>query len=323
MASVQRFTDWMKEHKLASVALGLVFLLGFSLFTAGAFIVLNNAGLGSQNAGYDRFDQKATTDASGALSFDGRSDSLPPTQPDGGAGSYVEVQEADFQLDSKDADQDASQIRSLAESHDGYIQQSRRHDADIYRRVYLTVRVPDSEFETFTDTIKEDYDVESHNVRNYRLSTQRELDELALINRTLQDYEEMRERIQDMNTSQKKIELLMSLTEKELDLKERQKEFERQLSDKQKLGNEAVVQIELREQKDIEFLPDDLGNRFMDNVRDMINAVVDVVLSTVTGSIVLFFKALQAIIYLAVVAVPAYIAYRIGRRFYERRKEAE
>lgn len=235
-----------------------------------------------------------------------------------GAGSFVEVQEARFDIESKDASRDADAVGSLAETHGGYVESSRKRESSLYRTIDLTVRVPDAEFDAFTDSIRAEYEVDSFNVQNYRLSTERDIDELTILNRTMAEYEEMRERIQGMNDSKEKIQLLMELTEKELRVQERIRHYEQELADKRKQGDESTIHVELRERKNVDVWPENLGNRFMNNVKNMLNSVTNIALGTVTQAVVLFFMAVQAIIFLVVVAIPALTAYLLGRRLYNR-----
>jgi len=233
------------------------------------------------------------------------------------------VQEARFNIDADDAEADESRIRTLAGQHNGYIEESRKHESSLHRTIDLTMRVPDDRFDTVVSTLKDEYDVESFNVKNYRVSTQREIDELTILNRTLADYERIRDRINRMNTDEEQINLLMDLHEKEMDLARDKRRYERDLSDKQQRGEEATIQIELQERKNVEIWPENLQNRFMSNIQDMLNSVTDIVLSTLTQAVVLFFKAIQAVIYLIVIALPFLLAYRIGRHVYDTYRDTE
>lgn len=306
---------WTKQHKIAAGLLLIVIVFSGFVMLSLTMIVLGGSNIGSMQGAADagaRYDTEASAPGLFDLSGDQR-----VTHDDAGSGAFVEVQEAEFRIDSDDVDGDEGAIRSLASTHEGYVEQSRKDESSLYRTIHLTVRVPDSEFEAFTDLLKVEYDVESFNVRNYRLSTQRELDELGILNRTLADYEELREEIRQMNTDEEKINLLMELTEKELAVKEKQQRYERSLADKQKRGDEATVRITLREQKSVDVWPENIGNRFMSNVKNMLNALVNIGVGTLTDAVVLFFRAVQAIIYLVVIAIPFLVAYRFGKRVYK------
>lgn len=325
MYMLEELRSWVEEHKAASVGIAVVIVfLGLGVLTVVSMF-LGGMNVDSQQQARTGGAPYATADGAGGGMFNGlerdltvSSDSSLPPGDDAGAGAFVEVKEARFDIDSDNAVSDADHVRMLADAHEGYVEDSRKHESSLYRTIDMTVRVPDDNFDAFTDSLQTEYEVDSFDVKNHRLSIQRELDELALLNRTLTDYEEMREQIREMNNSEEKINLLMELTEKELQVQEKQRHYEQQLSDKQKRGDESTVRITLRERKNVDVWPENLKNRFMNNIREMLNALTDIALGTVTQAVVLFFTAIQAIIYIIVIAIPLLAAYRLARRFYEK-----
>lgn len=233
-------------------------------------------------------------------------------------GSYVEVQQADVEVKSDDIEADISAIRNLSESYGGWVESSSRRDNDIYTTADLQVKVESENFGEFMDELRERQDVESYDVRNYRLYTQDELDELDILNKTMKDYEAIRDEIKAMENDGEKLELLMSVTEKQLELKEKKRRYQDSLDSKRQRGDYATVNIQLRERREIDLTPDDLGARFRNEVNEMVGNVADTLITTLTGGVEIFFSAIKYLIFLAIVALPAIMAYRIGKKVYRR-----
>ncbi len=301
--------SWIGEHTAETVAIGIGVI--FLVLLALTVVSIIDGGQMSRSIGEDA----AITSQSARLSGEaGAADG-------GGGGAFVEVQEAQFDIDSADADADADQIRSQVETYNGYVEESQKRESSLYRTISLTVRVPDDQFESVIDGLQDEYDVDSYDTQNYRVSIQRAIDELTVLNRTMADYEELRAEINQMNTDEEKISLLMDLTENELDLAEKQKRYERELSEKQQRGDEATIHVTLRERTSVDIWPENLKNRFMSNVKDMLNSITEIVLGTATTAVVLFFKAVQILVYLIVVLLPVFLVYKAGRWIYERYEE--
>jgi hypothetical protein len=184
----------------------------------------------------------------------------------GGSGSFVEVQEGTVRADSESLDEDISSVRDISETFDGWVESSSRNDGEIYTNADLTVRVPSENFQGLVSELQTELDVESYNVRNFRLYTESEEDELDVLNQSLSDYENIRMEIKQMENNAEKLDLLMQLTEKELEIKRKQREYENQLQDKQQRGEYATVKVHLTEKRDIKIVPDDLGQKFKNEI---------------------------------------------------------
>ncbi|MFP4633740.1 MAG: DUF4349 domain-containing protein [Candidatus Aenigmatarchaeota archaeon] len=235
-----------------------------------------------------------------------------------GSGEYVEVKEADVDIESENVEQDSESITESADLHGGYVEESRKETTSLYRRIHLTVRVPRDNFTDYVDRLKENYDLNSYNVRNYRIGIQRELDELQILNKTFHEYEEYREEAKEKELSEEKLDLLMEITEKELRVRERMKSYERQLGEKQKMAEYSTVRVTLEERRVVDITPGNIGNRFKQQVKEMLDNVVATLIGTVTGAVELFFGVIKLIVYLIVIAVPLALAYKLGKRVYEK-----
>ena len=285
-----------------------VFLLLMALGVVGLFLNSANMGLQSQS------DTESLNYRSGAADI-----GIPPGG-DGGSGSYVEVQEGSMQIESEDVEQDTEEIRGLAENYDGWIESSTKSHGEIYTTADLTVKVDSENFQNFTSDMKDSFEVESYSVQDYRLYTQRERDELDILNETMMEYESIRGEVNEMDNSAEKLDLLMQITEKELEVQGKRNRYSQDLADKRQRGDYATLNVELREKREIDLVPDDLGQRFRKEVNEMVDNVANTLITTLTGGIEIFFAAIKYLIYLAIIAVPALAAWKTGKRIYDKIK---
>lgn len=299
MSGLEKVKTWVLENKLLTLLIVLLFV--FALGTGSLLLQTTpQSRLGKAEKQYGG----APSESIGAA-------------PETRTGEYVEVREADFEIKSKNSSKDALKIRSKASSMKGYIERSTQSDGTLYKTIELTVRIPRENFSQFGDYLEENFQVESHDLRNYRLSIEREKTELEILNQTLEDYQEMRNQIKKMNTSEEKIQLLMGLTEKELWVKERQRYYQHQFGEKYERGEYSTFNIDLRERKEVEIWPENIGNQFNEELKEMMDTVTMTLINTVTGGIEIFFKAIEWIIYLAIVLIPLGITYKISKKIYK------
>ncbi|MCK5474227.1 MAG: DUF4349 domain-containing protein, partial [Candidatus Aenigmarchaeota archaeon] len=127
----------------------LVFILLFAL----TFILPMSKSSISQNLGGASYDMGMSRES---LDFDskGLSDSLKAPNTVYSSGSYVEVKEGSMSIETKNAEQDASEIRSLTESFGGYVEDERKYDNVYNTNINIRSRIPDDKFQGFVDTLK-------------------------------------------------------------------------------------------------------------------------------------------------------------------------
>lgn len=304
MLELGELKTWIFENKLLAAV--VVFLLIFALGTGTLLLQTpTKLELGQAEKQYGG----APSESVGAA---------PGGETGGRTGEYVEVKEADFEIESENASKDASKIRSEASFMEGYIERSTKTDGNLYKTIELTARIPRKNFTSFLNYLDKNFEVESHDVENYHLSIEREVTELEILNQTLRDYEEMRSEVKKMENSEKKIELLVDITEKELWVKERQRYYQQQLGEKYEKGEYATFNIDLRERRIVDIWPENIGNRFNVELKEMMDTVTMTLINTATGGVEIFFMAIQWIIYLAIVLIPVALIYKVGKKVYEK-----
>jgi len=308
--SADSIRSWVAEHQVLTAIAVVILLVGafFSLFLRPLATPIGSRMAMEQDAAYD-LTSNLKTSAGGDSS-----------STEAGGEAYVEVKEGNIKIKTNNAQRDADQIRQTLSNYQGYVEESRKYGSDLYTNINLRVRVPASSdnFERLLQELRQDYDVESYNVKNYRLSTEREWDELSILNKTIADYEEIRREANSMDLTEEKLDLLMQVTDKELEIMRKKKEYARDLSGKQRRSDFATLNIELREKKAVDIGPENIGNRFKNKVKDMLDSIVTILIDTVTFGVTLFFRVIQLIVYLIIIVIPLALIYKLGKKVYDR-----
>ncbi len=232
------------------------------------------------------------------------------------SGPYVDVKTSSLTIETIDADGDSSQIRALTESLDGYVETTNKYDGETAVNVYLTSRVPSDRFQEFVDSLNAQYEPKDFSVSFYRLSIQRETNELDIIATSLANYAELRNRTMQIPLDEKQINLLFTLTQKELDLKSLEKQYTSSLTGKQELADYSTVTITLTQKKEVKIMPEDLGERLRLKVKQALDDISNSVMDLLTGSLAVFVFAIKSVVYIILFVVPLVAGYRLLRKLY-------
>ncbi len=308
-----RIKEWIKGHKIAfsGIVIGVV-IAGLIVY---AFIGSFSARRRGVMTGYRSSDMllEAPTLSLGK----GLRASWLQEGKTGGRGE-IQVKEGSVEIKSKNAEGDFAEIKSLVEDYQGYIERSSKSSANLYTRINLTLRVPSEKLLDLVEELKKKFEVKSYNIRNYRISIERELDEFEILKTSLSDYEKIREEIREMAVGKDKIELLMRLTEKELQLKSKEKGYQREISSRERRGEYATLQVDIKQKKSPKILPENVLDRFKDRIRIALENVVDILKDLIGGSIELFFRVVQIVVYLFIIGIIVVASYRLGKGLFRR-----
>jgi len=306
-----KIKEWIKAHKIAfgGIVVGIV-IIGLIVYAlVGSFLATRRSA-----PGY--WASKKLLETSPAPLEKGL-DFLGERKEAGGRGE-IEIKEGSMEIKSKNAEGDFTKIKSLVESYQGYIERSSKSSTNLYLWINLTLRVPSEKLLDLVEELKRKFEVKSYNIRNYRISIERELDEFEILKKTLFDYEKIRNEIKEMAVGKDKIELLMRLTEKELELKRKEKSYQREISFQERRGKYATLQVSIKQRKSPKILPENVWNEFKDRIRKALENVVDILKDLIGGGIELFFKAIQVAIYLFIVAIVIGVFYKLAKKLFRR-----
>ena len=301
-----KIKEWIKAHKIAfaGIVVGVV-IIGLIVYTfVGSFSAKRRA------PGY--WASKKFLEAP-SVSLEKELDFLGEQKETGGRGE-IEIREGSMEIKSKNAEGDFAEIKSLVEDYQGYIERSSKSSTNLYLWINLTLRVPSENLFDLVEELKRKFEVKSYNIRNYRISIERELDEFEILKKSLSDCEEIRNEIKEMAVGKDKIELLMRLTEKELELKRKERSYQREISSQKRRGEYATLQVTLKQRKSPKILPENVWNEFKDRIRKALENVVDILKDLIGGGIELFFKAIQIAIYLFIIAIVIGLFYKLAKK---------
>lgn len=230
--------------------------------------------------------------------------------------SELEIRSGQVEVESEDAEKEFEMLKAFVESSDGYIEESGKQEGSMELRITAQVRIPVAGFDLFVESLQENFEVENFTLQNYRIEVQHQLDELAIVNQTLEDFDTMRKKIGDLDLDTDNIKLLAEIT-REMRLLARERDrLERELSGQTKQSDLATIHVVFVEELDIDFelWPDDLRNRFIDNVNNAFDSIFTTLASILTNSFVLFIKVVEYIVYAVVIALPVVFAWKVLKK---------
>lgn len=311
----EKLTDYVRKNKAVTVTAAVFLILAvvvigaiFSWVTGMQSSTQRSAAM--YESAYDSLGSQFMTKSSSWSS------GTPSAPSAGNSNSYVEVKEGSMTIDTKNAENDASDIRTLVESYKGYVEDMRKYDNDYNLNINLRVRVPEESFQQFVDTLKNRYDEKSFTVSFYRISTQNEVDELDILNSAFNNYEQLRNRTMLIALDENQINLLFKITEKELEIKRLEKQYTSSLSGKQQMSDYATLTVNLQQEKKVSVMPERLGNQLRLKAKNALNDITNSLMDIVTGSVAVFVSAIKSVIYIILIVIPILGGYRILKRVY-------
>ena len=312
---IKKIKKWIKSHKVAfvgivigAVIVGLILFAVIGSFLAGRTMV-------SRRAYYYGSSKSLGLEAPGMPFV--REKGWTTLETTGGRGE-IEVREGSMEIKSKKAEDDFAEIRSIVENYQGYVEKSSKSITNLYVRINLTLRVPPRKLADLVDELKKKFEVRSYNIKNYRISIERELDEFQILEESLADYQEIRKEIKEMKVGKDKIDLLMKLTDKELELKRKERNYQREISSQKRRGEYATLQVAIKQKKSPKIWPENVLDQFKDRIRRALENVVDILKEMIGGGIELFFKAVQLAVYIFIIGIVAVGFYRVGKELFRR-----
>ncbi len=305
-----KIVTFVKENKIVSLVLAI-------LLVAIVLVALNWATgfRPAESMSVNMVGSSSYMYESDGMSKSGFNTALMAESPSSGS-SYVEVKEGSMTIETDNAEGDASAIRSLAEASEGYVENLRKYENDYNLNINMRVRLPSASFEGFVDTLKQRYDDKSFSVSFYRLSTEREIGELEILETAFMNYEELRDRTMMIPLDEKQINLLFEITEKELEIKRLERQYSSSLSGKEERSDYSTLSVVLEEKKDISIMPEDLGDELKLKIKRALDDIANSLMDIVTGSIVVFVSAIKYVIYFIVIAIPLILGFRVMKRIY-------
>lgn len=309
--NMKKCAAWIKKNKFLSVIifLGILVVGFFSFAFFGSFVptasyeTMGSKGVASISGGLDR---------TAAAPFAGEMEELADyTQT-----NEYQIREGSASIETENADSDYQKIKSNAEGYGGWAETVSKNEN--YKQITMstTLKIPAENFDDFADWLLKNFDVKNSNLKLYRISVERQQDEIEILTKTLNAYDGLFDKAESMELSVEGIELMDKLTQKKLNIMRQMRNYGYSVEKVQERANYATLSVTLTQKKEIELMPEDLGRELMTKLRNAIANITNALLDLVTVPVVIFINLIVWIVYALVILIPLFIVYKIALRVY-------
>lgn len=316
----RKAVDWIKEHK-APAAL-LVIIIPLLLIVGAVAVDLIKSELGIKGSSYSREPGMWLDDTSmeGAppTARSGQTTQTPnsPTTPDDVPG--IKVIEASAKIDSQNAKDDEKTVKGIVERYSGYVERSELIERIRSIDVRMTVRVPSNSFEQFFYDLRESTEIEGFHISDYRIELERRETQLETIRETIAMYNDMIEETREMEIGNERISLTKTLTDAKMDLVRKENDVVDSLQQSRRMSDYSTVRINIEESVSPKIWPENMGERFRENLQKSFNSIAYSVTSAIGNILNILITVIIWILYILVAVIPVWITYRILRRTYSK-----
>jgi hypothetical protein len=286
----------IKQRKIIIIAVALLFLIGFAVYFS--FYYLGSGMYAASAPLYERIIPYALHQ--------------PLVEP------TIEIKEGRITIETMNADKDSDIIKGYAKDYGGYVENFKKSEDYSRITISLSVKIPIDNFDGFFERIKKDFKIKDSDLHFYRISIKEEISELDILNYTMRDLERIRFEINNMPTGKEKIELLMHLTDKELEVRDKINKVSTSLLRKESLSKFSTAIINLVQEKPIMIVPENLGRQFNEKLRSMIEDSSLILMDILTGIIPFALNVVKYIIFGLMIIIPLIAIYIFLGKIYKR-----
>ncbi len=308
----------IKKHKIKS---SIIIILGL-LIIVTIFLYVGLNLIGGMKTSYDSMaplSQPSTQPDSTRSAPESISETDEISQPDETLEDEIpgiKIIEAGADIETDDAVKKEKKITDITKQHNGYSEQSRFSESRNLIRIDMTLRIPANNFEGFFNELRESSEIENFNVRDYRIDIERRETRLSTIRETIEMYDEMIEETKQMEMNTERIDLTKRLTDEKMRLVRQENDLLDSLGQSKRRSDYSTINLTIRQDISPKIWPEDIGKRFRENLQDSFDKIADSVTKAVGNILNIFVTAILWIVYVIVVILPIWIAYRLLKRSY-------
>jgi len=302
------YVKWIQKHAVLSAIIFIaILILGFFSFTFfssfGTLSASPQLGIAGERAlapkGFGRYSKYTPEESTVGTEYE------------------YQIKEGNMKIETKDIESDYQKLKQSAEEYGGWVETISKFQD--YRSITLTVtfKIPSDNFDEYVNWVMKNFDVKSSDLRMYKVSVERQQNEIEILMKTLNAYDSLFDKAASMELSTESIELMQKLTDKKLYIMRQLRSYGYDIKEIQKRSEYSNLRITLTQKKEIELLPEDLGRELMIKLRDAIRNITNALLDLVTIPVVIFINLIVLIIYAFVVIIPLFIVYKFARRFFK------
>jgi len=311
MTKFEDYIPILKQHKFLLLAIIIIILvLGAisSLFIGGMYMGAKTSeyyapGYGNlPSAIYETPYERQVTEKAGEILSES---------------TEYKIKRGSTNIKSIDATSDYEKIRQKTESFNGWVETMNKNED--YRQISIiaNLKIPSDNFDSFADWLIHTFDVKNANLEFYRVSVEKQQDEIQILLQALDIYNRLLDRTEKMDVSEDNIELIMKITQKKLDVMRLLNQYGYSVEQVERESNYSSLSVTLTQEKKIKLMPEELEAEFRTRLRNSVRDIINAGMDLVTVPIVIFVKIIVWIIYAIIVLIPIFIAYKLLLKFYK------
>ncbi len=315
---MNKIIEWAKQNKVvAGIA---IFFLALILLPIISIILSTITPQYSSQPYYpdkDYYSVEMSDSSYDSYDFDFLPDNLltrEKTTSDFETKTELEIKEGRLEIKSENGEQDFEILNKLVKENKGYVEESKKNETPSLLYITAQVRVPVEEFDKFVEKVQSVFVVENFELNNYKINIEEQIDELAIIKKSLEDYNFLREEALKMENGEERIDLLSKITREMQNLARQQQTLEREIGGKEKESNMATITLVFNQKLKANLWPEDLGNLFNERMNWAIDTIADTTISLLGNSFVLFIKVVEYIIYVVIIILPISFAWNVAKK---------
>ena len=301
MRELEDFISIIKEHKLAS----LIILIIILVVGAISYLYLGSMFMGARYASEYTPLVDAPYKTSYERGLEEQTSELlsKPTE--------YKIKRGSANIKTTNAEIDYEKISQETESLEGWVETMSKSEDYKALTIRANLKIPSESFDSFADWLMQNFDVKNANLEFYRISVERQQDEIQILQLSLDLYDRLLDRAENMKVSEESIELIMKITEKKLNVMRLLKSYGYSVEKVEEKAKYASLSVTLTQEKKIELMPEDTGKEFRSRLRNSVRDIINSGMDLVTVPITIFVKIIVYIIYAIIVLIPLFIAYKI------------
>jgi hypothetical protein len=315
-----KIINWIKTHKLAVLAifLAIIFMGSVVLFVGRLF--LSSMIIGRRS--YDTYKYAAGSAEYAPLSTSGSNlfiDSYERKIDEQASDILSEpteyqIKKGSVTIKSKDSSSEYEILRQRTQYIQGWVENMKKHEDYTQKTITTTLKIPFESFDSFTEWMVNNFDVKDANLELYRVEVEKQRDEMQILMEALDVYDRLLVRAEGMEVTEESIEVIMKITQKRLEVMRLLRNYGYSIEKIEEKSDYATITVTLKEEKKIKIMPEDLGKELRIKMRNAISNISEMGLDLLTIPLVVLVKTITYILYVVIVIVPVFIAYKIMRR---------
>lgn len=219
-------------------------------------------------------------------------------------------------IKSTNAVSDYDRISQKTESLNGWVETMSKSEDYSKLSIRANLKIPADDFDLFADWLMHSFDVKSANLEFYKVSIERQQDEIQILQLSLNLYDRLLERVEELNVSTESIELIMKITNRKLDVMRLLKSYGYSVEKVEEKAKYASLSVTINQEKKIKLMPEDMGRELRSKLRKSVRDIVNALMDLVTVPITIFVKIIVWIIYAIIVLIPIFIAVKVLLRVF-------